>query len=236
MHTSRTTPACTVSLTPTAALPTPPARSNPPRSPGAACLARVRLLAGLLGLVLWTGCETTPPLAPLPPEVQRPYSSVELREGDVVRITFPGAPSLNTTQQVRRDGKITLDQAGELDVAGKTPAQVESEILKLYENRLVTKQVVVTVESSAFPVYVSGAVLRPGKIIVTQAISIVEAIMEAGGFDENRAKGNAVVVTRMVNGVPKSYRLDVHAMITGRSATRFYLQPNDVIYVPSRAW
>jgi polysaccharide export outer membrane protein len=189
-----------------------------------------------LGLVLWTGCETTPPLAPLPPEVQRPYSSVELREGDVVRITFPGAPSLNTAQQVRRDGKITLDQAGELDVAGKTPAQVEAEILKLYENRLVTKQVVVTVESSAFPVYVSGAVLRPGKIMVTQAISIVEAIMEAGGFDENRAKGNAVVVTRMVNGVPKSYRLDVRAMITGRSATRFYLQPNDVIYVPSRAW
>lgn len=226
-----------VPVTPTTALPPHPPRPGQPRSPGAATRpARLRVLAGLLGLVLGAGCETTPPLAPLPPEVQRPYSSVELREGDVVRITFPGAPSLNTVQQVRRDGKITLDQVGELDVAGQTPAQVEAEILRRYENRLVTKQVVVTVESSAFPVYVSGAVLRPGKILVSQAISIVEAIMEAGGFDENRAKSSAVVVTRMVNGVPKSYRLDVRAMITGRSATRFYLQPNDVIYVPSRAW
>lgn len=236
MHTSRSNPARTVPVTPTTALPPQPARPGQPRSRAAMRPARLQVLAGLLGLVLGAGCETTPPLAPLPPEVQRPYSSVELREGDVVRITFPGAPSLNTVQQVRRDGKITLDQVGELDVAGQTPAQVEAEILRRYENRLVTKQVVVTVESSAFPVYVSGAVLRPGKILVSQAISIVEAIMEAGGFDENRAKSSAVVVTRMVNGVPKSYRLDVRAMITGRSATRFYLQPNDVIYVPSRAW
>ncbi len=237
MITPRIHRALTLPRTPLAAPAPPSARPGPPRFPGPPRRARRQGLAGLLGLILLgAGCETPPMLAPLPPEVQRPYVSVELREGDVVRITFPGAPSLNTTQQVRRDGKITLDQAGELDVAGKTPAQVEADILKLYENRLVTKQVVVTVESSAFPVYVSGAVLRPGKILVNQAISIVEAIMEAGGLDENRAKGNAVVVTRVVNGVPKSYRLDVRAMLTGRSATRFYLQPNDVIYVPSRAW
>lgn len=211
-------------------------RSAPPRNAPALSVVCAGILGGFLALSLFTGCETPPPLAPLPPEVQRPYARVELREGDVVRITFPGAPSLNTAQQVRRDGKIVLDQVGELDVAGKTPAQVEAEILALYENRLVTKQVMVTIESSAFPVYVSGAVLRPGKIMVTQAISIVEAIMEAGGFDETRAKSNAVVVTRKVNGAVKSYRLDVRAMITGRSTTRFYLRPNDVIYVPSRAW
>lgn len=186
------------------------------------------LLAGLL-----VGCSS-PELMPLSPDTQRPYSSVALREGDVIRINFPGAPSLNTTQQVRRDGKITLDQAGEIMAMGKTPPELEAEILKLYETRLVTKQVLVTVESAAYPVYVSGAVLRPGKIMVTQAITVVEAIMEAGGLDENRAKAGAVVVTREVEGVTKSYRLDVRAMLEGRSTTRFYLRPNDVIYVPTK--
>lgn len=189
-------------------------------------------LGVLLGL---TACNS-PRLAPLPPEVQRPYARAELREGDVIRITFPGAPSLNSTQQVRQDGKITLDQVGEITVAGMTPAALEAEILRLYDQRLVTKQVMVTVESATYPVYVSGAVLRPGKILANRPLTIVEAIMEAGGFDENRAKSSAVVVTRDVDGVTKSYQLDVKAMIRGKSTTRFYVRPNDVIYVPSLAW
>jgi polysaccharide export outer membrane protein len=189
-----------------------------------------------LGLLLGLTACNSPRLAPLPPEVQRPYARVELREGDVIRITFPGAPSLNVVQQVRQDGKITLDQVGEIAVAGMTPAALEAEILRLYDQRLVTKQVMVTVESAAYPVYVSGAVLRPGKVMANRPMTIVEAIMEAGGFDENRAKSTAVVVTREVDGVTRSYQLDVKAMIRGRSTTRFYVRPNDVIYVPSLAW
>ncbi len=218
-----------------------PRSVRPPRparrgGPVPSCLTRW-LAAGLGGglLLVLTACNA-PRLAPLPPEVQRPYARVELREGDVIRITFPGAPSLNVVQQVRQDGKITLDQVGELSVAGMSPADLEAEILRLYDQRLITKQVLVTVESAAYPVYVSGAVLRPGKVLANRPMTVVEAIMEAGGFDEARAKSSAVVVTRDENGVPRSYRLDVQAMIRGRSATRFYVRPNDVIYVPSRVW
>ncbi len=197
-------------------------------------LGAAALSLSALGLLL-AGCTTSPDLMPLTPDTQQPYVSVTLREGDVVKITFPGAPSLNTSQQVRRDGKITLDGVGEIMAAGKTPTELEGELLQLYENRLVTKQVLVTVESAAYPVYVSGAVLRPGKIMVTQAVTVVEAIMEAGGLDETRAKANAVVVTREERGTVKSYKLDVRSMLTGRSTIRFYLRPNDVIYVPIRA-
>lgn len=203
--------------------------------PGGICRRGLGALVGLGALLGLTACNS-PRLAPLPPEVQRPYARAELREGDVIRITFPGAPSLNSTQQVRQDGKITLDQVGEIAVAGMTPAALEAEILRLYDQRLVTKQVMVTIESAAYPVYVSGAVLRPGKILANRPLTVVEAIMEAGGFDENRAKSTAVVVTRDVDGVTKSYQLDVKAMIRGKSTTRFYVRPNDVIYVPSLAW
>lgn len=222
-----------VDAPPSVRAPQPPPHPGPaPRTRGSRGLGP--WLGGGLALAL-TACNV-PRLAPLPPEVQRPYARVELREGDVIRITFPGAPSLNTTQQVRQDGKISLDQVGEIPVAGKSPADLEAEILRLYEQRLVTKQVLVTVESAAYPVYVSGAVLRPGKVMANRPMTVVEAIMEAGGFDEVRAKSSAVVVTRDENGVPRSYRLDVKAMVEGKSTTRFYIRPNDVIYVPSRAW
>ncbi len=188
----------------------------------------------LAGAVLWLAGCASPPTTALVPADLRPYESVALREGDVVKITFSGAPSLNTTQQVRRDGKISLDQGNELTAAGKSPAELEAVILKLYEGRLASKEVLVTVDSSAFPVYISGAVLRPGKILVTQAMTIVEAIMEAGGLDESRAKASAVEVTREENGQVKHYRLDVHAMLMGRSQIRFYLRPMDAIYVPSK--
>src|ERR1017187_10398429 len=31
-----------------------------------------------------------------------------IREGDTLKVSFPGAPNLDTTQLVRRDGRITL--------------------------------------------------------------------------------------------------------------------------------
>jgi hypothetical protein len=37
-----------------------------------------------------------------------------LREGDTVRLNFPGAPNLNTTQAIRRDGKLALPLVGEV--------------------------------------------------------------------------------------------------------------------------
>lgn len=189
---------------------------------------------GTAAIVLGLAGCSSPSLTPVSSEDAKPYRSVSLREGDAVRIVFPGAPSLNTVQQVRRDGMITLDEGNEVMAAGKSPAQLQEEILTLYSARLVRKEVLVTVDSSAYPVFVSGAVLRPGKIMVTEPLTVVEAIMEAGGLDENRAQSKKVMVTREQDGVVSHYRLNVKDMLRGQSKTRFYLRPMDVVYVPTK--
>ena len=191
-------------------------------------------VAGTAAIVLGLAGCSSPNLTPVSPDDEKPYRSVSLREGDAVKIVFPGAPSLNTVQQVRRDGMITLDEGNELMAAGKAPAQLQDEILALYSARLVRKEVLVTVDSSAYPVFVSGAVLRPGKILVTEPLTVVEAIMEAGGLDENRAQSKKVMVTREQDGVVSHYRLNVKDMLRGHSKTRFYLRPMDVVYVPTK--
>ena len=94
---------------------------------------------------------------------------------------------------------------------------------------------VVTVTSSAYPVYVSGAVLRPGKISADRPMTVLEAIMEAGGFDQAKADLKKVKVLREFEGQTISYTVDMRKVLSGDpTAKPFYLKPADKIHVPQK--
>lgn len=134
------------------------------------------LLTGL------AGCQTAPASPPPPQTGGKTSSEVVLRAGDTIRVSFPGTPNLNTPtpQQIRPDGKITLPLLGEYPVDGKTPSQLEKELVEKYKDQLISKEVNVTVESASFVVYVNGMVLRPGPVKASRELTVLEAIMEAG--------------------------------------------------------
>lgn len=208
-------------------------RGNPLET-GGGFLCRGRLVAlAALGFVLLTavvGCQTPQ----VPQQAWERSEDVYLREGDVVKITFPGAPNLDATQQIRRDGKISLAMLGEITAAGLTPAELEKMLLELYSTQLVSKEVVVSIVSSSFSVFVTGAVLRPGKITSDRPISVLEAIMEAGGPVYTKANLKSVAVIREEEGHVDHYRLNVKVMLEGKQSRPFYLKPSDIIYVPER--
>ena len=160
--------------------------------------------------------------------------SLILREGDVLKITFPGSPNLDTTQQIRRDGKITLQLAGELTATGMAPSDLEKEIAKAYGSQLVSKEVSVIVVSSSISVFVTGAVLHPQKVVADHPISALEAIMEAGGFDYAKANLKDVHVIRYEDGRQHTYFLNLKNVMQGKQSDPFYLKPFDIIYVPER--
>jgi len=157
-----------------------------------------------------------------------------LRSGDVVKISFPRTPTLDTTQQIRRDGKINLYLVGEVSAANMPPAELEARLLELYSSQLVSKEVRVTVVSSAFAVFVTGAVVHPGKLTPERSLTALEAIMEAGGFDEAKADTKTVTVLRNESGQTKRFTLNLKAVLNGKDTEPFYLQAYDVIYVPER--
>jgi polysaccharide export outer membrane protein len=156
-----------------------------------------------------------------------------LREGDSLRISFPGAPTLNTLQQIRRDGYITLPLVGEFKAAGLAPSQAEKELVKLYDPHLQVKEVNVAVESSIFAVYVTGAVLRPGKIMSDRPISAMEAVVEAG-IDLAKSNLKKVRIIRQENGRTEYRILNLKKPLIGKPAESFDLKPSDIIYVPER--
>ncbi len=192
----------------------------------------------VIAFVLITGCQTTAPVSSAPPaQTSAANTSPEvlvLREGDDLRITFPGAPNLDTTQRVRTDGRITMSMVGEVVAAGMTPSDLEKKLLELYATQLVSKEVSVTVLSSTFTVFVTGAVLKPGKIVSDHPISVLEAVMEAGGFDSKKANMEAVRVIRSQDGATKNYTVNLKAILEGSQSEVFYLKRSDIVMVPER--
>ena len=141
---------------------------------------------------------------------------------------------MDTTQQIRRDGKITLQLVGEVDAAGLTPDELQQKLVKLYASQITTKQITVVLQSSVFPVFVTGAVIHPGKILSDHPISALEAVMEAGGPDYATANLKAVKVSRNNSGVMENYTLNLKAILQGTETKPFYLKPGDIVYVPER--
>ena len=202
-----------------------------------AMLPLALVAAGML-----TGCQTqisqTAALkeqAAMAGELTRTNSElIKFKEGDVLKITFPSSPTFDTTQQVRRDGRITMSLVGDVDVVGMTPSELEKKLLDLYATQLTSKLVTVEVVSSAIPIYVTGMVLRPGKIMSDHPLTALGAVMEAGGFDFNTANPKDVVVIRREGNIMKNYHLNLRDELKGKQSEPFFLKPYDIVYVPQR--
>ena len=129
---------------------------------------------------------------------------------------------------------MTLPTGGELKAVGKRPTELEADLLKVYGPQLQFKEVVIALESSAFPVFVTGAVLRPGRIMSDRPITALEAIMEAGGFDYTKANLKAVVIVRREEGQVRNFKLNLKLPLEGKPSEPFYLNPSDIVYINER--
>jgi protein involved in polysaccharide export with SLBB domain len=216
--------------------------SNPP--PGLVRVGKAAFCA-LAMLAVATACETAPP-----PHTTAPHTtaaaagnvstnagkSLMLQEGDTIKIAFPGAPTLDTVEVIRRDGMITLDAIGEYEAAGKTPAAMESELKRLYGSQLVNSKVTVTVQSSAFVVYVMGAVNRPGKVASDRPLTVLQALIEAG-VDDTKSNMKSIQIIRTDDaGRTEKFKLNLYKVFHSKTENMpsFTLKPYDVINVSER--
>ena len=189
-------------------------------------------MAGILAalfVLLCTGCQTHKP-RPMPRGGTSQAPGV-LGPGDAVRISFTGAPELNQTQRIGTDGKLSLPLVGEVYATGKTLGQLQVELSRLYKPQLQNSEVIITLESRAVPVVVSGAVQHPGKLTFERPATLLEAIMEAGGFSPD-ANLKKVSLIRIVNGAHYSQVFDLSPVLRGMPTRAVYVNSGDVIYVP----
>jgi polysaccharide export outer membrane protein len=192
-------------------------------------------------LVVFTGCNTTSQNSNQgnysAKDVALPAHStndVVLKEGDVVKVIFPD--STETVATIRPDGKITLPIIGDVLVSGNTPSKMQKELAAKYSKEIRSSDLILfMVQSSSFQVYVMGSVMRPGKVVADHVLTVLDALMEAGGFDPEKAQLKSVKVVRTQGGRTQNFIVNLSGVQkAGKPVEIFYLQPNDIVMVPQK--
>ncbi len=165
-----------------------------------------------------------------------PTEKFILQAEDQLKITFPGAPELDTQLQIRRDGIISVPIVGEVVAAGKSPRELEALLADQFENQLVSNEVMVVVMESHFTYYMEGEVRSPGIITSFRQLSVLEAIIAAGGINKTTGKMKSVVVIRRKGDKYQYFELDLAAVIDGKKDSAFVLESYDIVSIPQRVW
>ena len=195
-------------------------------------------------LLVATGCQQAQPVyTELSPAgametaaTQSTNITGRLHEGDTVKIAFEGDTNMTTVVKLQLDGLINAPLVGDVKAAGRTVEELQADLMQRYKPYLKVNEITVTLVSSAAGVYVSGAVLRPGRIPMDRPLTVLDAIMEAGGFDNTRAKPSAVTVLRIENGKQQHYKVNLKRVMSGDDPNPFYLKPFDIVHVPEKTF
>lgn len=116
---------------------------------------------------------------------------------DLLTVSVWKNRDLSAEVTVRPDGVVTLPLIGDIKAAGRTPTEIQKEIVTRLADYLRDEEVVVSVGVSAVNSYyftVVGAAEHPGYYTARSYVTAVEAVAMAGG--PNRFAGNELYIIR----------------------------------------
>jgi len=164
-----------------------------------------------------------------------------IKPGDMLRIEVLEDATLNRGALVLPDGTISVPQAGQVQVAGKTVAAVQDELTALLEPSFAAEpSVFVGVEGLAqaagsgtgrmATIYVMGEALKTGKMEIKSGSTLLQVLAEIGGF----TKFAAVKRIQIRRGAD-TYVVNYKAIEAGGdTSAQMVIKSGDVILVPQR--
>jgi len=128
-------------------------------------------------------------------------------------------------------GNIDFPVLGNIHIAGLTRNEVEDHIKNLLVSNQLVQDPVVTCDYMNLHVSVMGEVMKPGRYNIDHdSYTITDALAAAGDL-QIFAKRDNIKVMRTVNGVQKTYEVDLTSDEKLLSSPVYYLQQNDIVYV-----
>jgi polysaccharide export outer membrane protein len=159
--------------------------------------------------------------------------------GDVLTVSVWGSPELSMSVPVRPDGYISMPLIGDVLASDLEAETLAAAISLALESQLRDPQVTIIVAQVNSVQYtqrvrVTGAVSAPRSLPYARGMSVLDAILEAGGVNE-LASANRAKLYRATEGRLMEYdiRLD-DILLRGELGTNYQMQPGDVITVPER--
>ncbi|MET0655900.1 MAG: XrtA/PEP-CTERM system exopolysaccharide export protein [Pseudoxanthomonas sp.] len=205
-----------------------------------------RSIAGLMAVclsLLLTACAsggggTTPP--PLQATATA-VDSYKIGVDDIVQVSVWRNPELGITVPVRPDGMISVPLVGDVSAGGHTPAEVAKDIQTKLASFVRDPQVAVILTDLRSHEYLSrvrvtGAVRQPISIPYRPGMTVLDAVLAAGGVTEFAAGDRSELYRKSGEGT-ESYAVRLDKILNrGDLSTNFPVSPGDVITIPERTF
>ena len=157
-----------------------------------------------------------------------------LQAGDTIDIKFFYYPELNDLVTIRPDGKISLQLIDEVAVEGLSPSELDDVLTKKYSGRLSFPEVSVIVRQFAgLNVYVGGEVNNVGIIPIFGRLTVLQAILRAGGYKDSAELKNVVILRNQKTEEPLFMIVNLKEDLTTYAMRNdVELIPQDIVFVP----
>jgi polysaccharide export outer membrane protein len=198
------------------------------------------MLALTLMLSGWSGVLPALDQPPGPGEFSESY---RIGVDDQVQVSVWRNPDLSVSVPVRPDGMISVPLIGDVQAGGLTPSEVGRAIeerLSAYVRDPKVAVILTQLNSHEFisRVRVTGAVRSPVSIPYRQGMTVLDAVLQAGGTNEF-ASGDRTRLYRKdtKTGAVTTIEVKLAAILNkGELTTNYPVRPGDVITVPERAF
>lgn len=201
-----------------------------------------RQLIVMLLAILLAACASGGGLGVAPPaQDQAAVEDYSIGVDDIVQVSVWRNPELGITVPVRPDGKISVPLIGDVVAGNRTPAEVAADIEDKLSAFVRDPQVAVILTDLRSHEYLSrvrvtGAVRTPISVPYRQGMTMLDAVLAAGGTTEFAAPDRTELYRKEGDGT-RSYTIRLDRILQkGDLATNYEAQPGDVITVPERAF
>ena len=170
-----------------------------------------------------------------------PVQTYRIGVDDRVQVSVWRNQELSATVPVRPDGKISLPLVGDVPAAGRTAEEVAADVKQRLETYVRDPQVAVILTELRSNEYLSrvrvtGAVRQPVSITYRQGMTVLDAVLAAGGPTEF-ASADRTELYRKDGSSTRTFDVRLgKIMKKGELGTNFPVQPGDIIAVPERAF
>ncbi|MET0756123.1 MAG: XrtA/PEP-CTERM system exopolysaccharide export protein [Pseudoxanthomonas sp.] len=179
-----------------------------------------------------------------PPPLQATATAVDsykIGVDDIVQVSVWRNPELGITVPVRPDGMISVPLVGDVSAGGHTPAEVAKDIQTKLASFVRDPQVAVILTDLRSHEYLSrvrvtGAVRQPISIPYRPGMTVLDAVLAAGGVTEFAAGDRSELYRKSGEGT-ESYAVRLDKILNrGDLSTNFPVSPGDVITIPERTF
>ena len=172
---------------------------------------------------------------PAPPASVGVGPDYRIGPGDSLQIYVWQNPDLSITVPVRQDGRVSTPLVEDMLAAGKTASQLARDIEKVLSEYVRSPKVnvfVLNAVSALSQVKVTGQVKTPEALPYHEGMTVLDAVLAAGGLTDFAA-GNRAKVVRTVDGKQQEISIRLDKLLEhGDMSQNIALRPGDVLLVP----